>query len=156
MDGDKEIDLSDKRVTLWMDNEDSNLAEAACVSLAGVGAKSLNSVSCTTRILKQEQRNIWNGFESQKPINVLSILIDPISRQQFQQTMPRTAQLLNDRGFVSFKNQIVVGGNSGPNQAALFTGVPLSRGRNGINSSSSHEKSTRWLWDTLEGKGYVT
>ena len=57
-------------------------------------------------------------------MNVLSILIDPISRDQFQRSLPNTKALLDLFNFTSFSKYTAVGDNSGPNQAALFTGYP--------------------------------
>ena len=53
--------------------------------------------------------------------------------------------LLEELQFVSFDKYTVIGNNSGPNQAGLFTGVPLEGGREGINSSHSHsQKGNAW------------
>eukprot|EP00957_Ditylum_brightwellii_P129026 9842811-Ditylum_brightwellii.AAC.1 len=111
-------------------------------------------------------------------MNFLSILIDPISRNQFQRSLPNTMALLEQMNFHYFPKYTVVGDNSGPNQAALFTGVPLVGGRQGIKSSESHTHnstllgdrshiratkkrevktmSPQWLWDGLNEEGYVT
>ena len=122
-----------------------------------------NKVSCTNRILPQESSpntiDIRNSFERRKTRhNVLSIMIDPISRFQFLRSLPMTKLLLENLGFTSFGRYTAVGDNSGPNQCALFTGYPLSGGRNGVCNSKSHDGNNKkvWLWDSFKDNGYVT
>lgn len=148
----------DDRFNVWFNNEDESLAEAACVRMFDNSTEIRNDyVSCTNRIITKHQ-NIQGNYSTP---NVLSILIDPISREQFRQKLPRTSQLLRDLNFSSFHQHTVVGGNSGPNQAAIFSGIPLSNGRNGIHASASHgnskgNKQSNWIWDELRDQGYVT
>ena len=180
---------------LWLGHSDPQKAEAACVRFhyrQEAAAKTFfrnnrtktavppppppPKVACTTRIVKQhlktsKQQQLYRSSSSSAtaeapvPINVLSILMDPLSRQQFQRSLPNTAALLQKLGFVHFPKYTVVGDNSGPNQAALFSGVPLQGGRDGIAGSQSHgggDKTTSadappfWLWDRLRAQGYVT
>ena len=90
------------------------------------------------------------------PPNLLMIMIDPISRPLFDQLLPRTGALLRELNFTSFSRYTVVGDNSGPNQAALYSGQALSGGRGDI--SSSGRGRFRWIWDRLRQSraGYAT
>ena len=46
-----------------------------------------------------------------------------------------------------------MGPNSGPNQAALYSGTPLgSRG----DLRAAGNVTRTWLWDALQAQGYVT
>ena len=173
-------------VELWLGHEDATQAEAACMRVregldndGGSDTLSattprrndidLNPVSCTTLTLKKKSyvpQSSSGGPTSTKAaepkMNVLSILIDPISRSQFKRSLPNTMALLKNMEFVHFPKYTAVRDNSGPNQAALFTGVPLVGGREGIKASDSHEKDSldtdvpQWLWDDLGAEGYVT
>ena len=75
--------------------------------------------------------------------------------------------MLRKRGYLEFEQYAVVGENSGPNQAALYTGVPLTPGSRDIANWSkgkgkgsidgaSKSTSIQWLWDRLRDKGYIT
>jgi hypothetical protein len=65
--------------------------------------------------------------------------------------MPQSARLLEELGFIHFPNYTAVGPNSGPNQAALYSGIPLQQ-RNGIG----RDIKGVWLWDRLRNLGYIT
>ena len=55
--------------------------------------------------------------------NVLLIMLDGVSRAQFKRALPHTHALLEEVGFTTFPHYAAVGDNSGPNQAALYSGV---------------------------------
>eukprot|EP00985_Skeletonema_marinoi_P030572 scaffold32697_cov80-Skeletonema_marinoi.AAC.1 len=61
--------------------------------------------------------------------NLLFIMIDPLSRLQLKRSLPNTWALLELLGFVDFVHYTAVGNNSGPNQAALYSGMKLDGGR---------------------------
>ena len=174
---DKIVTNETKGVSVWLnDMNNPSRAEAACMRVVGDHEDNQKnhqpSVACTTRILKQQQPHhrlqqqkgrVELSSSKPKRFNVLSMLIDPISRTQFLHSLPRTAALLEEKQFVRFDKYTVVGANSGPNQAALFSGVPLTNGRNGISSSASHSstndgkhRKTQWIWDELRSSGFVT
>lgn len=136
---------------LWMSAEAVERSEAACVSvsslLCGEGS------ACTSRILPSVESPIYPQRSSDDP-NLLLLMIDPISQPLFKQLLPKTRSLLEDMGFVSFDQYTVVGDNSGPNQAALYSGTGLV-GRTDI--SSQHRDHFQWIWDDLrQNRGYAT
>jgi len=138
---------------LWMGGSSPEESEAVCVRL---GKESLKPprVSCTTRIVPQ-QRFVGISKPDESRPNLIVILIDPLSRQQMQRSLPNTHALLNMLGFTEFEQYTAVGNNSGPNQAALYSGMPIT-GRDGIRTSSSHKAGRKWIWDRLNDEGYVT
>jgi hypothetical protein len=155
-------------IELWLGHENVTEAEVACMRIKDpsiVKSIDLQPVACTTRILKQDLKDISKkeglpGSGSNPKPNLLSILIDPISRDQFHRSLPNTTAILKELGFIHFPKYTVVGDNSGPNQAALYTGHPLVGGREGIKASTSHGHDDiggrKWLWDIFGAEGYAT
>jgi len=111
-------------------------------------------VACRTRILPKIKGSSFNEKMKLKPDqsspNLLLILIDPISRARFEGSLAKTHALLQRLNFTSFDAYTAVGNNSGPNQAALYSGRPLAK----RDSISNHTRE--WLWDTLRQRGYAT
>ena len=88
-------DERNEKVDLWLGHKDSNQAEVACMrgKLVGHDSDTIDSpVSCTTRILKEPNDNLSSPSKPQ--MNLLSILIDPISRSQFKRSLPNTLAIL--------------------------------------------------------------
>lgn len=126
-----------------MDGNTAATSEAACV-------KTMDGPSqCITRVLEGDESTA-NDVDGRP--NILLILLDPMSRSHFRRVMPKTADAIHDAEFIEFTKYTAVGPNSGPNQAALYSGVPLSR-RDGIDPNLNGEE---WLWDRLRASGYVT
>eukprot|EP00041_Stephanoeca_diplocostata_P026523 m.717008 g.717008 ORF g.717008 m.717008 type:complete len:1315 (+) comp22985_c0_seq1:264-4208(+) len=89
----------------------------------------------------------------QQPPDVVFLLLDAVSQQQFARVLPRTARTMQGSGgespWVAFPDYRIVGANSGPNQIALYSGTPLA-GRDVAHHAAP------LLWDTLRARGYVT
>jgi len=134
------INASSHDMKVWYNGNDIGSSEAICLTL-------LNRSRCTTRIIPEAPSL---NSTNERP-NILLLLIDPISRGFFERSMPLTRQKLRELEFVHFSKFTAVGANSGPNQAALYSGIPLTR-RDGINKNSER----RWLWDRLRQSGYKT
>lgn len=147
--------------SLWMDGTTLTESEAACVTTIDERSR------CTTRVLvadDEEEGSIpdtspgRDGTNDDDDVlrrpNILLILLDPISRSHFHRMMPQTETTLRDNQFIEFTKYTAVGPNSGPNQAALYSGIPLSK-RDGINHD--HLGGEEWLWDRLQASGgYIT
>ena len=132
---------------VWMSGQDVDSSEAACAKHRKTGIS-----KCATRILRSTQDSMTTHAEKDHVrTNVLVVLLDPMSRNHFQETMPQTQQALEELGFIQFSNFTAVGPNSGPNQAALYSGRPLLK-RNGIQPDINGQ----WLWDRLRKSGYAT
>jgi hypothetical protein len=167
----KEVTAS-KKYKLWTNTKTHDLAisEAFCVKLdcsdfAAAPAspdrrgtsKNNEQVSCATRILPVSRKaTIQTALERKN--NLLVVLLDPISRAQFDYLFPTTVSqiLVNDTasfGFINFEKYTTVGNNSGPNQAALYAGQHLLK-HDGIGKSDGH--TDKWIWDQLNDAGYST
>ena len=141
-----------EHIEIWSSSSDPDQAEAACVNVDKEGI--LPRVDCATRIVQIEETDLKPlGPPSSNP-NLLVIMIDPLSRYQLRRSLPNTWAILKLLGFVDFEYYTAVGNNSGPNQAALYSGRPIDS-RDGIKSSSNNSGRS-WLWDRLNAKGYIT
>ena len=145
-DGTHSIGPKPKEVLLWHNGEDLNTAEAACARLH-------DFTKCTTRIVEnKELKSKQQQSDKVDRPNILLVMLDPMSRPHFERSMPMTTSTLEKLGFIHFPNYTAVGNNSGPNQAALYSGTPLAN-RDGIKHDTGGEK---WLWDRLQDDGYIT
>jgi Protein of unknown function (DUF229) len=135
-----------EEVEMWFSNSDMNQAEAACARLS-------NFTTCTTRVIDRSATIPTPFFaEENEQTSIFLIMIDPISRPHFHRSMPRTSKVLEELGFLEFGNYTAIGPNSGKNQAALYSGMPLAD-RNGIKKDAGKGK---WLWDRLRENGFIT
>ena len=132
------------QVMIWHDHDDLTQSEAAC-------ARYKDMVYCTTRILRRHTKRQRKRIKENP--NILLIMLDPMSRDAFRRMMPQTRKVLETMGLLHFQNYSAVGDNSGPNQHALYSGLPLMS-RDGIGKKDKNK--TKWLWDKLEDAGYVT
>ena len=147
--------------TIWYDGKKLRDSEAVCVSkatcepmaslkLRTAAQVAAAKVGCRTRILPKQSSPDFD-YNNQQPPNLLLLMIDPLSRPRFERSLAKTKALLSQLNFTSFSSYTAVGNNSGPNQAALYSGQPLKS----RNSISNHTRE--WLWDTLRKKGgYAT
>lgn len=149
-----EADVPSRGVEVWMGNEDDpEASEAACVRFYRNAV--LPRVACRTRIVPKPAAigaGASGGEDDGRP-NLLFVMIDPLSRDQLKRSLPNTWAMLSLMGFVDFERYTAVGNNSGPNQAALYSGAPLSS-RQGIRSDEGRGRT--WIWDRLNDAGYVT
>ncbi|CAB9510836.1 Protein of unknown function (DUF229) [Seminavis robusta] len=163
---------SDQPLLLWHSHPNFNQSEAVCTRIQlckpprGVKRKSAGkyfappdiaaaTIACTTRILPQTPKPAAVPKKTRRRPNLLLLMMDPISRAQFHRTLPQTSYLIQQKlNFTSFSSYTAVGNNSGPNQAALYSGVPLSAG----NRESIADTERVWLWDRLKKSSaqYVT
>jgi hypothetical protein len=169
-----DINRKEANITTWMNTDDSSKAESFCIKINCDGFSNKNAtvskrkierdtlpeqVACATRILSSQTsptapEKTAPTAEKDKP-NLLVVMIDPISRSQFDFMLPRTRALLDELGFTRFGNYTTVGDNSGPNQAALYAGKTLVN-RDGIAAPNDGIPSHPWLWDELREAGYAT
>lgn len=138
---------------VWYSHSSIENSEAVC---ARVTCGKESSATCATRIIPNFTTSITSDVTthiSSRP-NLLLLMIDPISRARFERSLPKTNRLVQLLNFTTFSKFSAVGNNSGPNQAALYSGHLLySR-----DSITTHKdgKPVKWLWDTLNDEGYVT
>jgi len=149
----KDADEESGEVEVWTGDEVPDQSEAACVKANSNAI--LPNVACRTRIIPTNATTVARGAndqQSRRP-NLLVVMIDPLSKEQLKRSLPNTGALLKLLGFVDFPHYTAVGDNSGPNQAALYSGTPLE-GRQSIRHSKNSTRT--WLWDRLNAAGYVT
>ena len=95
---------NDSMLELWYANQsDPKMSETACARYRGVDD---NAVACTTRILPMNNPRMQKEKEH---YNILSILIDPISRAQMERSLPMTLTLLDRLNFLQFQKFTTVG-----------------------------------------------
>ena len=131
---------NNNKVRLWTNTNYPPSMESICVQfdcdddniIRNTKRKSLVKtniqVSCMTQIISNEDELLLSRKKKKKQQqqpNITIIMIDPISRPQFDFIMPRTKTLLEEEYFLYFTNYTTVGNNSGPNQAALYAGYKL-------------------------------
>lgn len=142
-----DLDERTEEFALWMDGNSLAQSEAVCI-------KNSNGLSkCNTRISKRDfGKNKTSSNNSLRP-NLLLILLDPISRPHFDRSMRKTNATLAELDFIRFEKYTAVGPNSGPNQAALYSGTTLAKRDQLRKNLKSNDE---WLWDRLGAAGYVT
>ena len=167
----KASDENSGEMEVWTSAKSPEASEAICVKTNKHAI--LPSVACTTRIIPNDNmlasvgdRSASNNAKAalkngeDKGTNLLFVMIDPLSRLQLKRSLPNTWALLKALGFVDFVHYTSVGNNSGPNQAALYSGMKLEGGRQGIKGSDIPKKRggerRLWLWDRLKNAGYMT
>ncbi len=130
-----------------MDGTSLSQSEAVCL-------KHKNGLSkCNTRVSKKQLSSHSSSSRSSVRPNLLLILLDPISRPHFDRSMPKTGTTLEKLNFTRFEKYTAIGPNSGPNQAALYSGTTLKK-RNLLQKD--FKNNDKWLWDRLRLAGYVT
>ncbi len=152
--------VKSEELEVWTSAKSPEESEAICIKTNKHAI--LPSVACTTRIIPNNVMNTKDAIKSGKGTgtNLLFVMIDPLSRLQLRRSLPNTFALLEALGFVDFVHYTAVGNNSGPNQAALYSGMKLEGGRQGIKGSDAAkeggDKRRLWLWDRLKKAGYMT
>ncbi|XP_060527924.1 uncharacterized protein LOC132702980 [Cylas formicarius] len=92
-----------------------------------------------------------------KPLNVLMIAVDSVSRLNFIRTMPKTYSFIERNNWLTLKGYNKVEDNTFPNFMAIFTGYNQSDA-SGICNPEIEGKldSCPFLWQTYRDLGYVT
>jgi hypothetical protein len=138
----------------WMNGNTLAQSEAVCVKLENGMSRCNNRTIVPEEILDISGSNFSSRNNDHQRPNVLSLLLDPISRHHFNRIMPQPVAFLNELNFVGSDRYTAVGPNSGPNQAALYSGIPL--GKRIELHKEFHGGDDKWLWDRLRAAGYVT
>ncbi|CAG8478041.1 8970_t:CDS:2 [Ambispora gerdemannii] len=100
-------------------------------------------------------------LNSQSPLvdDVVFLLLDAVSREHFNEEFPKTVDLLknmqqhtnNKHETFSFNRYNVLGTNSPPNKAFLYSG----QSKDYLSSKRGDAEAT-WLWELYEDQGFVT
>jgi hypothetical protein len=97
-------------------------------------------------------------YPKDRPLGVLMIGIDSISRSNLIRAMPNTAQHLNDTGWFELKGYNKIDDNTFPNLMAILTGYnnTLSYNKCKPYSSTGELEKCPFIWKYFEESGYVT
>lgn len=92
-----------------------------------------------------------------KPLHVLVLGVDSVSRLNAHRQFPKTLKYLQSKkNFVELFGYNKIGGNSVPNQIPLLTGVPWYGGLEERLGSNYFDNLSRYVWDYYEQRGYRT
>ena len=118
----------------------------------GAGLHGVGLRSFPTRLDGKKTEELRDGKEEDGPkrTNLLLVLLDAVSRAEFEESLPLTSGILKRRKFARFDQHTAVGPNSGPNQVGLYLGQPLD------NRTVASLRDMPWLWDSLRAAGYTT
>ncbi|XP_003744782.1 uncharacterized protein LOC100907525 [Galendromus occidentalis] len=111
--------------------------------------------------VKPVDRTIRENNLGQKPLHVLILGLDSVSRLNAHRQLPKTiAYLKGKKNLVELFGYNKIGVNSSPNQIPLITGIPFKNpypiGLNLRASNAHFDNLTRFLWDDLGSRGYRT
>ncbi|XP_063698162.1 uncharacterized protein LOC134829096 [Culicoides brevitarsis] len=106
---------------------------------------------------KRIEEKLSNRKTIRKPINVLLIGVDSISRINLLRLMPKTAQHLHDSGWMELKGYNKIDSNTLPNLMAVLTGFNLSVTENVCEPKKQGKlNSCPILWNNFRDQGYAT
>lgn len=110
-------------------------------------------------VVKPVRQVIRGNNLGQKPLHVLVVGLDSVSRLNAHRQFPRTlAYLQKMPNLVELFGYNKIGMNSAPNQIPLLTGIPFKKfDKPGLayRSSKTHfDNLTRFLWDDFGSRGY--
>lgn len=93
-----------------------------------------------------------------KPLHVLVVGLDSVSRLNAHRQFPKTMEFLQSKkNLVELFGYNKIGVNSAPNQIPLLTGIPFaSPGLKSRLGTDYFDNVTRYLWDDYEDRGYRT
>ena len=92
--------VGDLGIDMWYGNDNHKESETACARY-----EVTNAVACTTRILPRSTSSTTSTrpLKKEPGYNVLSILLDPLSREQMKRSLPATLTLLEELEFRQFE-----------------------------------------------------
>lgn len=107
---------------------------------------------------KSTKSIISTAEKPQEPkLNVLILGIDGVSRLNFMRSMPSSAALLDEQGWVEMKGYNKIEDNTFPNLIAILTGKTLPQLRKLCwPSASSKLDNCPILWNNFSNQGYLT
>lgn len=105
----------------------------------------------------RERLDRYRDSYKQRPLSVLMVGIDSISRLNLIRAMPHTAQHLYDTGWFELKGYNKIDDNTFPNLMAILTGYNSSLAYNTCNPRKVGQLETcPFVWNMFTNSGYVT
>ncbi|KXJ82091.1 hypothetical protein RP20_CCG015692 [Aedes albopictus] len=139
----------------------------------GVMVRCKGSVSATSKTRKSVYTNVhafvrakpavrerldrYRDSYKQRPLSVLMVGIDSISRLNLIRAMPHTAQHLYDTGWFELKGYNKIDDNTFPNLMAILTGYNSTLAYDTCNPRKVGQLETcPFVWNMFTNSGYVT
>ncbi|XP_003742251.2 uncharacterized protein LOC100904315 [Galendromus occidentalis] len=109
-------------------------------------------------VVKPAKKNIRRNNLRRKPLNVLVLGMDSVSRLNAHRQFPETLKFLQTKkNLVELFGFNKIGVNSAPNQIPLVTGIKyLGDNLQARVTNKYFDNETRYLWDDYESRGYRT
>ncbi|CRL03323.1 CLUMA_CG016463, isoform A, partial [Clunio marinus] len=110
---------------------------------------------------KPQMQKTFDSFKTlypdQRPLSVLMMGIDSISRLNLIRSMPFTAQHLYDRGWFELKGYNKMDDNTFPNLMAILTGFNRTYAYHACDPKQiGHLDNCPFIWKHFQNSGYVT
>lgn len=104
-----------------------------------------------------KNRTKSSGRDSTRPLSILLIGVDSVSRLNSLRTMPKTRSYLNSLGWTELKGYNKIADNTYPNLMALLTGMEGDSAYNAcMPTIPKHLDNCSFIWRTFHKHGYVT
>uniref|UniRef100_A0A182WHQ3 Uncharacterized protein n=1 Tax=Anopheles minimus TaxID=112268 RepID=A0A182WHQ3_9DIPT len=134
-----------------------------CKAGVSESSKSKKAIYTNVHALIRPQPNVreridkFNGRTEKRPLSVLMIGIDSISRLNLIRAMPHTAQLLYDMGWFELKGYNKIDDNTYPNLMAILTGYNNSLAYSVCNPKKVGQlEECPFMWKYFADNGYAT
>ncbi|CAG9761091.1 unnamed protein product [Ceutorhynchus assimilis] len=118
--------------------------------------ENIHQVIALTDAVKQKAKRLIKST-TKKPISVLMVVIDSVSRLNFDRTMPETRGFLKDNNFYEFVGYNKVADNTFPNAMAFLAGLNLTDALN-ICQPTEYDglMNCPFIWNKFKEYGYAT
>uniref|UniRef100_A0A182MPD0 Uncharacterized protein n=1 Tax=Anopheles culicifacies TaxID=139723 RepID=A0A182MPD0_9DIPT len=134
-----------------------------CKAGVSESSKSKKAIYTNVHALVRPQANVreridkFNGRAEKRPLSVLMIGIDSISRLNLIRAMPHTAQHLYDKGWFELKGYNKIDDNTYPNLMAILTGYNNSLAYSVCNPKKVGQlEECPFIWKYFADNGYAT
>uniref|UniRef100_A0A4Y0BJ70 Uncharacterized protein n=1 Tax=Anopheles funestus TaxID=62324 RepID=A0A4Y0BJ70_ANOFN len=134
-----------------------------CKAGVSESSKSKKAIYTNVHALVRPQPNVreriekFNGRAEKRPLSVLMIGIDSISRLNLIRAMPHTAQHLYDTGWFELKGYNKIDDNTYPNLMAILTGYNNSLAYSVCNPKKVGQlEECPFMWKYFADNGYAT
>lgn len=108
-------------------------------------------------VKKLKERRPSEEKNAERPLSVLLVGIDGVSRLNLLRTMPITAQHLHDKGWFELKGYHKVGENTFPNLMGLLTGYNITQVYEKCDPKIKGKLDTcPFLWKEFNDLGYAS
>ncbi|XP_053672941.1 uncharacterized protein LOC128723248 [Anopheles nili] len=134
-----------------------------CKAGVSESSKSKKAIYTNVHALVRPQQSVrermdrFNGRTEKRPLSVLMIGIDSISRLNLIRAMPHTAQHLYDTGWFELKGYNKIDDNTYPNLMAILTGYNNSLAYSVCNPKKVGQlEECPFMWKYFADSGYAT